>query len=138
MRRHRLLAAISAAQLGFNLAGLTIALRRRYPFDLPGWRGSPQDVGRDAWWMGTAYSAPAPMLLVQSASIVVLATRPHRRAQRTVGALGTAMIGGYAVERRVRQRVSPGGWDPLESPIVLAGWLLAVGMAVAAAPDGTN
>ena len=51
------LVGVSAAQLATGLAGLAVALRRRRNFDVGFLRGSPDHVGRDALWGGTAYSA---------------------------------------------------------------------------------
>ena len=133
MRPHRRLAAIAAAQLGFGFAGLVVAVRRRHAFDIPGWRGSPERVATDALWMGTAFSAPAPMLVAQAIAAAVSARRDDRRARLVLAGLGVAMMGGYPVERLIRHRLTPGGWDAFESPLLLGGLTLAVAMAAAAA-----
>jgi hypothetical protein len=65
----RLLAAVSAVQLGVGLFGLAVALQRHHPYHFLMLRGRPENVRRDAFFMGTAFSAPALML----------ATQPRRR-----------------------------------------------------------
>ena len=70
------LIAVSAAQLTANLAGQVVALRRRRAFDVPFMHGSPDHVGRDSWWFGTAYSAPSYMLAAQIWAITRLPPLP--------------------------------------------------------------
>lgn len=130
IRNHRRLAAVSAAQLAVGLTGLRVALRRGHVWDLQLIRGNPDNLRRDAVWLGTALSAPGPMLAAQMVGTAVLARRPDRRATRIVGALGAAMVGGYLVERLGRLRLRPGSTDPVETPIVVAGTGLAAVMAV--------
>lgn len=132
MNRSRRLAAVSAVQLAFGIAGLRIALRRGHAFDLPGWKGSPQRVATDAAWMGTALSAPGPMLVAQVAATAVAAQRQSRLACRTLGFLGAGMTIGYPIERLVRHRLTPAGWDRTESPVALGGWVFAIAMVRAA------
>lgn len=129
MRRHHLVALVSAAQLGFQLAGLRLAIDRKLVFDLPGWRGDPARVGRDALSLGTAVSAPGPMIVAQAISTALLARRDSPAAQRVVGCLGLTMMAGYLIERHVRHRLTPRGWDPVESSVAAGGWALAAGMA---------
>ena len=57
MKASRLLAAVSAVQLGAGLGGMARAVRRRHAFDIPGWRGRQSTVGRDSLPMGTAFRA---------------------------------------------------------------------------------
>lgn len=126
----RTLVAVSAAQLAAGLAGLIVAVRRRRHYDLPLLlHGSPAHVGRDAAWMGTAYSAPAPMLGAQLWSIVRLA-RGDDRAATDLAVLGALMVPGYLTERFDRQHLRH--WDPVETPVVLAGAGLAAAMVWAA------
>jgi hypothetical protein len=40
------------------------------------------------------------------------------------------MVPGYLMERYDRQHLRPGGWDPVETPVVVAGLSLAAAMAV--------
>ena len=136
MTPRRALVGVSAAQLGAGLAGLVVALRRRRHYDVwtparldvPLWHGSPETVARDCVLMGTAYSAPLPMLVAQLGSTVRLATRGDRRAVRDLTVLGALMTGGYLVERWDRTHLRH--WDPVETPIVVTGLGLAVAMAV--------
>jgi hypothetical protein len=48
---------------------------------------------------------------------------------RVLGGLGTAMVAGYLMERLVRRRLHPSGWDAAESPMIIAGLSLAAAMA---------
>ena len=129
MRRPMLIGA-SALQLGVGLLGLRTAMTRRHAYEFLWLRGSPDHVARDALTMGTALSAPAPMMLVQAGAVVVAATRADRRAVTVLGGLGAVMVGGYLGERLVRRRLTPGGWDALESPLAVAGIGLSAAMAV--------
>jgi len=131
MKASRLLAAVSAVQLGAGLGGMALAIRRRHAFDIPGWRGQQSAVGRDSLLMGTALSAPAAMLVTQAAATVALLRRPDAAAPaRVLGGLGTAMVAGYLLERLGRRRLRPSGWDAAESPTVIAGLSLAAAMAL--------
>jgi hypothetical protein len=130
MTPRRALVLLSTAQLAAGLAGQLLALRRRTPFDLPFATGQPEHVGRDSWWMGTAYSAPAPMLAAQAAAIVRLAQGPSDGARRSLGGLGATMVPGYLMERAGRQRLRRSGWDAAETPIAVAGLALAMAMAL--------
>lgn len=123
------LAKIAAAQLVAGIAGLIVALRRRRAYEFLWLSGSPDRVGRDAVGIGTALSAPAPMLVAQAVSTAVLARGPSVNARRGLGLLGAAMVGGYLGERLVRERLSPNGWDVVESTIAVAGLSLAAAMA---------
>jgi hypothetical protein len=125
------LARISAAQLVAGSVGQAVALRRRLPYDVNvlGLHGRPENVARDSVLMGTALSAPIVMLSTQAYATFRLTQRPDRAAQRTLGVLGTMMVGGYLGERIVRQRLRRGGWDPVETSIAVAGLSLAAVMA---------
>ena len=59
-----------------------------------------------------------------------VAGRRGRRSAQGLGLLGAVMVAGSLGERLVRQRLVPSGWDPLETPLVLAGIGLAGAMAV--------
>jgi hypothetical protein len=126
------LVAVSAGQLAAGLTGLVVALRRRRNYDvwLPvrGLRGSPEHVVRDSVLMGTAYSAPVPMLLAQGWSLGRLSARPDPRAARDLAVLGSLMVPGYLVERW--GRTSLRRWDPVETPLVATSLGLAAAMAV--------
>jgi hypothetical protein len=128
------LVAASAAQLAANLAGQVVALRRRRHYDIPYMHGSPDRVGRDSWWFGTAFSAPSYMLAAQIWALVRLLRGPDERARQVLRVLGTGMIPGYLSERECRRRLSPGSLDPVETPIVAGGLGGAVAMALLARP----
>ena len=130
VERDRLLAAASLAQLACSLAGWTVAVRRRRAYDLGVVRGSPDRVLRDSVLIGTAFSAPMPMLVAQAALVPVLRHSGWDRARTGLRRLGTAMVAGYTAERLVRRRLHPDGWDPVETPIAGLGLALAVAMAV--------
>ena len=130
MTPRRLLVRISAVQLVLGLTGLAVAVRRRRNYDLGFMRGRPDKVARDAVLMGTAYSAPVPMMAVQLLATRSLATRPDDGARRMLGALGALMVPGYLMERYGRAQLKPGGFDPVETPVVVASTALAAAMAV--------
>jgi hypothetical protein len=130
MTPRRLLVVLSALQLAAGLAGLAVAVRRGRPYDLPFVSGRPEHVRRDALWMGTAYSAPLPMLLAQAWATANLGRGPDDGARRMLGMLGALMVPGYLLERSGREHLSPSGADPVETPVVLAGTGLAAAMAV--------
>ena len=44
--------------------------------------------------------------------------------------LGALMVPGYLMERSGREHLTPGGFDPLETPVVVASTALAGAMAV--------
>jgi hypothetical protein len=105
-------------------------VRRRRPYDLPFAAGSPEHVVRDSLWMGTAYSAPLPMLVGQAWAAATLGRRPDDGARRALGLVGALMVPGYLLERSGRQHLSVAGADPVETPLVVAGVALAAAMAV--------
>jgi hypothetical protein len=125
-----LLAAVSAAQLGAGLLGLIVALRRRHAYDFLFLHGSADHVARDALFMGTALSAPAPMLLAQAVATARLVRSTRRRGEVVLGTLGATMVAGYLGEALVRRRLQRSGFDPLESPLAVVGVTLAGAMAL--------
>ena len=124
------LVAVSRAQLVAQVAGLAVALRRGRYYDVGFMRGSPEQIRRDAVWAGTAYSAPVTMLAAQVGAIRRLRSRPDDGARRVLGLLGVLNAPGYLSERSVRTHLRPGGWDPVETPLVAAAIGLAVAMGV--------
>jgi hypothetical protein len=123
----RLLAVISAVQLGMGVVGLRKALRDGTEYDLGFLRGSPATTKRNLLFMGTNLSAPVWMLLAQALATVRLMTRHRSRAAKTLGILGVMMSLGYPAEKSVRQ-----AWrHPNRSTTVLTvvAELLAVSMA---------
>jgi hypothetical protein len=137
MTPRRLLVAISTGQLIAGATGWAVAVRRRRNWDLrrpwAPWgflHGAQEHVGRDSLWSGTAYSAPAFMLAVQLWAIRRLAAGPDDGARRLLGVSGAVMTPGYLGEKDVRAHLRPGGWDPVETPLVVASISLAAGMAV--------
>jgi hypothetical protein len=124
------LVAISTAQLAAGLAGLSVAVRRRRNYDLGFMSGHIEHVGRDSLLMGTAYSAPAYMLVVQLWAVRRLATGPDDGARRMLRLDGAVMTAGYLAEKYVRAHLRPSGFDPVETPVVVAGVGLAAAMAV--------
>jgi hypothetical protein len=138
MSPRALLVTASTAQLAAGLAGLVVAVRRRRPYDLPFASGRPQHVVRDALWMGTAYSAPGPMLAGQAWAVATLGRRPDDGARRLLGLLGALMVPGCLLERSGRQRLSVAGADPVETPLVVVGVGLAAVMAVLGHRDASG
>jgi hypothetical protein len=131
--RSRLLMAVSVAQLATGVAGLVVALRRRHPYDVFWMHGRSDRIARDAILRGTALSAPVSNLLVQTVLTALVARRPSQGATRALGGLGALQVAGYLGERLVRRRLRPSGWDPVESPLVVAGIGMAGAMAVVGA-----
>jgi hypothetical protein len=130
MAPRQALVAASVVQLAAGVAGQVIALRRRHPYDTPIMSGRAEDVGRDSFLSGTALSAPVVMLAVQTWAIRRLRARPADGARRTLGGLGVVMVAGYLMERLCRARLTPGGFDPVETPVVVVGLLGAAAMGV--------
>ena len=132
MVRRSTLVAISATQLAAQLTGHLVAVRRRRHFDVPFMTGSPEHLVRDWLWFGTAYSAPPYLLAPEVWALGRLLRGPDERARRGLRWLGTGLTLGYLSERCSRVRVRPGGLDPVETPVVVAGWGGAAAMAVLA------
>jgi hypothetical protein len=130
MNRSQLLAAVSAAQLASGVAGMVVALRRKYPYDVFWIHGQPDEIARDTIFKGTALSAPASNFVTHAAMTAVVARRPSRRGEQALGGFGALLVAGYLGERLVRQRLRPSGWDALESPLLLVAIGLAAAMAV--------
>ena len=130
MANRSTLVAVSAAQLAAGLAGQLVALRRRRNYDVGFMRGTPEHVARDSLWAGTAYSAPSYMLAAQAWATRRLRRGPDDGARRLLGMLGVVMVPGYLMERYGRAHLRPGGLDPVETPLVLAGLGLAAAMGV--------
>jgi hypothetical protein len=124
------LVAASSAQLAAQLGGHVVALRRRRHFDVPFMAGSPEHITRDWLWFGTAYSAPPYLLVPQIWATTRLLRGPDDRATWVLRWLGTCLTGGYLSERWNRVRIRPGGFDPVETPIVVVGWGGAIAMAL--------
>ena len=115
--------------MGCGLAGLGVAIVRRHAYDLPGMHGDPSRIARDAVLMGTAFSAPVPMLLAQAVATAALGIGSNQRATRVLAVLGALMVPGDVGKRLVRRRLAPAGWDRVESPLAAAGLGLAAAMA---------
>jgi hypothetical protein len=137
MTPRKVLVGVSTAQLAAALAGCVVGIRRRRNWDLRepwlNWsflHGSPEHVARDSLWAGTAYSAPGWILATQLWAIRKLAAGPDDGARRLLGIFGVVMAPGYLGERYVRAHLRPGGWDPVETPVVAAVIGLAAAMAV--------
>ena len=128
MKRHRLLASVSMAQLSLNIAGYVLALRRRHAFDVPFMHGDPVRIGSQSIIFGTALSAPATLLIAQALASVRLAQGPNLATTKLVQALGATYVGGYLAERHVRHRLTRSGRDPVESPLVVAALSLSIAM----------
>ncbi|MGY1772741.1 hypothetical protein [Blastococcus sp. SYSU D00813] len=129
------LARLSAAQLAAGLAGQVLAVARRAHYDIPFATGRPEDVVRDSLFMGTAFSAPVDMLALQAWATARLARRPGDvLARRVLRGLGTVMVAGYLMERRDRERLTRGGADAVETPLVVVSLALAAAMALGGRP----
>jgi hypothetical protein len=126
------LVAVASAQLAAQLGGHVVALRRGRHFDVPLLSGSPEHLVRDWLWFGTAYSGPPYLLGPQLWAVARLVRGPDDRAQRVLRWIGTGLTLGYLSERYARIRVRPGGFDPVETPVVVTGWGCAAAMALLA------
>ena len=124
------LVAVASTQLAAQVAGHLVALRRRRHFDVPLLTGSPDHLVRDWLWFGTAYSAPPYLVGPEVWAVARLLRGPDERATWVLRWLGTGLTVGYLSERLARARVRPGGFDPVETPIVAAGWGGAIALAV--------
>jgi hypothetical protein len=122
MAHRRALVAVASAQLAAQAAGHVVAMRRRRHFDVPFMTGSPEHLTRDWLWFGTAYSAPPYLLAPHVWAVARLLRGPDDDARRVLRWLGTGLTAGYLSERLVRARIRPGGFDPVETPVVLVGW----------------
>jgi hypothetical protein len=138
MSPRRLLVAVSAAQLAVGVAGAVVAVTRRRNYDLGFLRGRPEHIARDAVLMGTAYSAPVPMLVAQLWATRQLHRGPDDGARRMLGMLGALMVPGYLMERYGRAHLRRGGWDSVETPVVVVGVGLAAAMAVLGHQDASG
>ncbi|TQN40975.1 hypothetical protein FHU33_0327 [Blastococcus colisei] len=125
----------SALQLAAGLAGQLVALRRQRAFDIPFLQGDADHVARDSWWIGTALSAPSYMLAAQTWAVIRLAGGPDDRARRVLRLLAAGMVPGVLLERRTRGLLRPRGFDPVETPIVIAVLAGAVAMLVLGRPQ---
>jgi hypothetical protein len=132
MNHRSALVAVASTQLAAQLAGHVVALRRRRHFDVPFLSGSPEHLVRDWLWFGTAYSGPPYLLGPQVWAVARLMSGPDERARWVLRWIGTGLTLGYLSERYARIRVRPGGFDPVETPIVVAGWGCAAAMALLA------
>jgi hypothetical protein len=133
MSPRRFLVTVSAVQFAANLAGQVVALRRRRHFDVPFMTGSPEHVGRDSWWFGTAYSLPSYIVAAQAYAIARLIAGPDDRARGMLRLIGTSTIPGYLSERFVRRVLTGRVVDPVETPIVAVGFAGMVAMAMVGA-----
>jgi hypothetical protein len=133
-RSRRALVAVSLAQLVCGLTGMAVAIRRGHAYDVGFLKGMPGRVARDSILSGTALSAPVTMLTAQAALTTAVSARDSARAVIGLRVLGALMASGYLAERLVRHRLSRRGWDRLESPLVIAGVGLSVGMTLASGP----
>jgi hypothetical protein len=97
---------------------MTLALRRGYSYDVGFMAGHPDSVARDSLFKGTAFSAPVTTLVTQSVATAVLFRRHSRVAAGALAVIGLLNVPGYGFERLVRQRLSPSGWNKLESPLI--------------------
>ena len=97
--------------------------------------GSPEHIARDSLWFGTSYSAPSYMLAAHGWALARLLRGPDERARQALRLLGGGMIPGYLIERWNRALLRPGGFDPVETPLVVGGLAGAVAMAVLGRPS---
>jgi hypothetical protein len=127
--RRRVLVAVSGVQLALGVAGMRLAIGRGLPYHVPLLHGRPENVKRDSVLMGTALSAPVVILAGQGLATARLARGDSEVATTALGTLGVLMVAGYLAESLVRRRLRPSEWEPVESPLALAGISLAALMA---------
>ena len=121
MTPHRRLAMVSGVELAAGVVGMAIAVRRRHQYDFLVLHGTADHVARDTVLMGTAFSAPATMLVAQAVAAGRVWRGPSRPASLVLAVLGIAMVPGYLGEKLVRRRMTCPGYDRLETPLVIAG-----------------
>jgi len=95
--------------------------------------GSPEHVGRDSWWFGTAYRTPSYIVAAQAYAIARLVAGPDDRARAMLRLVGTSVVPGYLSERFVRQVLTGRDVDLVETPIVVLGFAGMIAMAIAGA-----
>jgi MGT family glycosyltransferase len=122
------LVVLSTIQLVLGVAGLRRALKERRVCDIGFLRGSAEAIERQHWLLGTNYSAPGMMLVLQAVCTCALFRGPSRAAAKTLGILGLVMTGGYPAERSVR--ASWRGPDDGTALLTAAATLLAALMAI--------
>ena len=137
MDRRDVLVIASAGQLIAGLVARRVAVVEGRSFDIAftGWRGRPERVAHDSWLIGTGLSTPVIVLAVQAAATARLLRCPSRAATRTLGLLGASIGCGYLIEKEFRTALTPTQFDPGTTPVVTAGFGLAVIMAVAGLKD---
>lgn len=126
----RALAGLSLASIGVSLVGRSIAIDRGLAYDLPTGGGDAGAVRQDSFMKGTALSPPVSMIAVQALAATVALMRPSPAAERTLRRIGRTIVLGYAAEREVRRVIQPANWDRVESPLAVAGIVLAALIAL--------
>ena len=129
MSRSDALGIVAAIQLLLGIAGMALAVRRRHPYHVGRMQGTPDSVGRDALFNGTALSAPVWMLVAQAVAIALVVSDAWKPAHWVLGGLGLAMVAGYLGETHGRELLRPSGFDPLETPLLVLAILLSAAMA---------
>ena len=131
MSPSRSLGVVSLAQLATGVTGMAIALKRRHHYDTPVKRGSPDTVGRDSLFNGTALSAPVTMLVTQVVSASTALRGAPSSADTVLEGLGFTMVAGYLGESLCRRRLlQPSEFDPVETPLIVVALGLSVAMGV--------
>jgi ABC-type phosphate transport system permease subunit len=124
------LAFVSGMHVVTTTLALRYAVERGLAVDAAGVHRAPENVPRDAYFLGTGVTPPLVFTGVQAIAATVVLCRPSSVAARTLGILGAVMLVGYAVERETRRALRPGHWDSRVTPLTAAGAALAVPMAV--------
>ena len=109
---------------------MALALKRRHHYDTPVKRGTPERVGRDSLFNGTALSAPVTMLAAQAFAVRTVLRGTPTRADTVLGGLGATMVTGYLAESLCRRRLRPSQFDSVETPLILTALSLSIAMAV--------
>jgi hypothetical protein len=138
MDRDRLLGTLSAAQFSTGILGLAIALKRHHAYDVPLLHGRPDRVARDSVFMGTALSAPLPMLAAQCVATRRLLRDAGPPSDRVLGGLGATMVAGYFAEALVRKRLLRSSYDAVETPLLAIAIALSGAMAVLGLTSGSG
>jgi hypothetical protein len=130
MASSRTLGFVSAAQLATGVAGMALAVKRRHNYDTPVKRGTPERVGRDSVFNGTALSAPVTMLIAQAVAARAALRGEPTAADTVLGGLGATMVSGYLAESLCRRRLHPSQFDTIETPLIVTALSLSIAMVV--------
>ena len=125
MAGDRRLACVSGAQLGAGVLGMAIVVRRRHHYDFLFMRGRPERVRARHRAHGNRLLGATHDAHGAGGGDRAAVARTEPPGASVVAGLGIAMVPGYLGEKLVRRRLTPSGYDRVETPVVIAGITLA-------------